>query len=238
MKVICLMPVKNEVDILPITLSIISQYCDYIIISDQMSDDGSRDIYKRYPKVKTIENDRVGHSNEVRWDLLEEARKIEGNNLIVCLDADEFIPPFLFKKFLSLEKFEIGKSFKFKWIQLWKSIDGYNDSSVWKYNFKSIAWVDDRLSKYEPKIIINDHISRIPERFLKKTQVIKYAPIIHLQWVYWNKTQIKQAWYMCSELIKKPANFLAINRTYSVGKDDKGLKLKNTPKEWFVDDPG
>jgi hypothetical protein len=34
-----------------------------------------------------------GHSNKVRWLLLEEARKIEGNNLIFCIDADEVLSP-------------------------------------------------------------------------------------------------------------------------------------------------
>lgn len=228
------MPCKNEIDLLPITLKVISQYCDYIIISDQMSDDGSREVYKQFPKVKVIDNNRIGHSNQVRWDLLAEARKIEGSNLIISLDADEFIPPSVFKKFIESETFEPGKGFKFPWIQLWRSIYKYNDAGVWKNNFKPIAWVDDRLNEYSKKFIINDHTSRIPDAYLKRCKTVKDVPIIHLQWVYWNKTQIKQAWYLCSELIKNPDNYSKINETYSTVKECAGLKLKEAPKEWLL----
>ena len=55
---ICLTPVYNEAWILPAFLKATSLWADYIIIADQMSTDGSRDIYKDYDKVIMVDNPR------------------------------------------------------------------------------------------------------------------------------------------------------------------------------------
>jgi len=92
MKIIALMPVKNEAWILPYTLESLSKICDHIIIADQNSDDGSFEIYKKFSKVEVITNNEKIHSNKVRWSLLDRAREYEGKNIILNVDADEFIP--------------------------------------------------------------------------------------------------------------------------------------------------
>src|SRR5437773_8466501 len=51
MKTIALVPVRNDAWILEHSLACWSAFCDAIIVSDQDSTDGSRDIYKRFPKV-------------------------------------------------------------------------------------------------------------------------------------------------------------------------------------------
>jgi hypothetical protein len=226
------MPVKNEVDILPITLDIISKYCDVIIIADQMSTDGSRDIYKKFPKVRVIDNLREGHSNQVRWDLLKTAREYNGNNLILSLDADEYIPPSLFEKFLNEHEFNIGDSFRFPWIQFWKSIEYYNYTGAWFRNYQRAAWIDDKTTNYGHEVIINDHTSRVPHGFLKRNTRIDSIPIIHLQWVYWEKTQLKQALYRCVELINKPNKYISINSSYALSLDCKSVKLSKVPTMW------
>jgi hypothetical protein len=231
-KVICLMPVKNEVDVLPITLGILSRYCDVILIADQMSDDGSRDVYKKFPKVQVIDNAREGHSNRVRWDLLKAAREYHGNNLLLALDADEYIPSVLFDKFIHSHNFTTGESFRFPWIQLWKSIRYYNDTGAWYKNYQRAAWVDDRKTLYGDTVILNDHIARVPPSFLSHCKKVDDTPIVHLQWASWHKTQLKQAWYRCTELIASPKNYLAINTSYSTSLDRSGIKLTPVPQEW------
>ena len=236
-RVICLMPVKNEVDMLPITLEIISKYSDVIIIADQMSDDGSREIYKKFPKVKVIDNPREGHSNQVRWDLLKAAREYDGKNLILCLDADEYIPPTLFNKFLNEHEFNISESFRFPWIQMWKSMKYFNNTGAWYRNYQRVAWVDDHKTGYGDEIVINDHTSRVPQGFLKNCKKIDNIPIIHLQWVSWDKTQFKQALYRCTELVKKPKDYVSINSAYSLSLDCKKTKLSKTKEEWINNFP-
>src|SRR5690606_14698200 len=115
----------------------ISKWADYIIIADQNSTDRSIEICKQFKKVSIIKNEESGHSNKVRWLLLEEARKIEGNNLIFCIDADEVLSPNLIPLIekISIER-GLGVSFSLKWIQLWKKDSQYRDDGVWHENYK------------------------------------------------------------------------------------------------------
>ncbi len=95
--VICLTPIRNESWILDKFLSSASIWADYIIISDQNSDDNSRDIAKRYEKVRLIENSYTDYNEFlIRQVLFEEARKIKGDKVLIALDADEFFTPDLF----------------------------------------------------------------------------------------------------------------------------------------------
>ena len=87
--------VRNEAWILDAFLSAASLWADMIVIADQMSTDGSREIYKRYPKVHVIDNDRPNmHQAASRRLVLNEARRIlSGNNnaVLFALDADEIL---------------------------------------------------------------------------------------------------------------------------------------------------
>ena len=56
--------VWNEEKILPFTLDYYSQFCDKIFIYDNMSTDGSDDIYKKYPKVEVTKWDSKDEINE------------------------------------------------------------------------------------------------------------------------------------------------------------------------------
>ena len=158
MKTIVLIPIKNEEWILEQTLKNISSMVDFIIIADQRSTDRSLEICKQFPKVKVINNSFESHSNKIRWLLLDEARKIDGNNLIICLDADELLPPSAFKEInesINSGKAKIGDTFSFNWIQLWKSVRKYRIDNPWKNNQKKIAFWDDRKNEYKKIYIIN-----------------------------------------------------------------------------------
>lgn len=88
--IICLCPVRNEAWILDRFLRAASLWADHIIIADQGSTDGSREIAARYPKVRVIDNRDAGYDELSRQrQLLGEARKIPGPRLLLALDADE-----------------------------------------------------------------------------------------------------------------------------------------------------
>ena len=91
------MPTKNEDWIIKQTISAASEFVDNIIVSDQSSTDKTIEILESFKKVEIISNERSDHSNIVRWELLEESRKKFGNkNLVLNLDADEFLTGYLF----------------------------------------------------------------------------------------------------------------------------------------------
>ena len=233
MNIITLIPVKNEAWILESTLENCCRFSDYIIVADQMSTDGSREICKKFPKVILIDNPGQGHSNSVRWLLLDKAREIEGDNLIFCIDADEIVSPFFFSsgEFDKVrDMVSPGDSLSFPWIQLWKSTREYRDDGVWKNSLKEMAFFDDRKADYNRTPVINDHTSRIPILSGKKISVT--SPLLHLQFASWERTQIKQAWYRCSELVANPENAKKINHKYSPTLDTQ-VKLTPAPTDWL-----
>lgn len=236
MKKIVLLPVKNEAWILRQSLHNFSSFADHIIVADQSSTDGSREIYKEFPKVIMIENPANGHSNSVRWLLLDSARKMFGyKNLIICIDADEMVSKEAIAK---MEEFIQDKSlkslsFQLPWVQLWKDVNHYRNDGVWANNFKTIAFVDSKNLDYQHEEVINDHTSRVP---LTENVVKIDSPLLHFQYVAFESAMIKQAWYRASELIdgKKSARY--INYKYSITKECNSLVL-NTPTGWLEQIP-
>jgi hypothetical protein len=233
MKIVTLIPVKNEGDFLEQTLKNVCSFSDHVIIADQSSTDNTREICKKFSKVIVIDNPNEGHSNRVRWLLLDQARKLGTDNLIFCIDADEMISPKIvdeIKEFLLTNKSVPGVAIGFKWIQLWNSLEKHRIDGVWKDNIKVTAFWDDGKTDYDRRPVINDHTSRVP--IASSVQMSTY-PLLHLQSLSVKKYEIKQAWYRCSELIAKN-NARKINYKYSVT-DKSNLILEDTKNEWFDD---
>ena len=93
MKIIALLPVRNEAWVLPHSLACLSAFCDVVLVSDQNSEDESREICRRFPKVVLLESAESRVCEEVRWQLLDAARDFDGYNLLWCTDADELLSP-------------------------------------------------------------------------------------------------------------------------------------------------
>ena len=89
--IICLTPVKNEAWILERFLRCASLWADHIIVADQASEDGSREIAQRFEKVTLIRNESSDYSEAARQRLLiaQPHREIAGPRLLVALDADD-----------------------------------------------------------------------------------------------------------------------------------------------------
>ena len=242
MKKIVLTPVKNEAWILQQSLENFSAFADHILIADQGSTDGSTEIYKKFPKVTVIENKESGHNNSVRWLLLDSARKIFNTldknepTIIFCLDADEMISKDTANLIHKLSEDHLNRnpdktiSFELPWIQLWKDIHHYRNDGVWLNNFKNIVFIDNVHLDYIRSLTINDHTSRIPNT----SEIIKLPdnPLLHFQFIAWESSQIKQAWYMASELISGQFSARRINHKYE-GSLQKNAVVIETPTEWI-----
>lgn len=236
MKIITLLPVKNEAWILPITLKNMSDFSDHIIIADQQSTDGSIEIYEKFEKVEVIQNNNTTHNNSVRWQLLDYVREKYGTqNIIVCVDADEMIQPAAITHIQKLiTSAQESISFTHPWLQLWGGIYKHRTDSVWKNNYKSIIFFDDGKIDYERKTVLNDHTSRIP--ICKKDIILDQFPLLHYQYIHLQQAEIKQAWYRCSELISGNTP-KKINHKYSIAKNDTGVILESTKPEWLQNLP-
>jgi hypothetical protein len=86
----------NEEMILPFTLDYYSNFCEKIFVYDNMSDDSSDEIYKKYPKVEVIKWDSNGEINEINYiniknnEYKNRSRNQNVDWVIVC-DCDEFL---------------------------------------------------------------------------------------------------------------------------------------------------
>lgn len=89
---ICLTPVRNEAWILERFLRCAGLWADHIIVADQGSSDGSREIAARHPKVRMIRNPGEIVEEGSRQELLiAAARELPGPRLLIALDADEML---------------------------------------------------------------------------------------------------------------------------------------------------
>jgi hypothetical protein len=58
---------------------------------------------------------------------------------------------------------------------------------------------------------------------------------LHLQWLLWNRNQVKQAWYRCREWLQGARSAAEINAFYSITLDPVEVKTSPVPGEWVED---
>lgn len=229
-KVVCLTPIKNEAWILDKFLAAASLWADHIIIADQMSDDGSRDIALKYDKVILVDNTSTEFNEPERQKLLiEEARKIPGKKLLFALDADEFISSNAFstQDWKDMLVADTGTVFKFKWPFIASCFEKYWAGSEPNMPF---AFMDDGSEHNGSKI----HSTRVP--FPTHSTVVDIVDfvVMHYQFTDWKRMESKHRWYQCFERIEFPNKsaveiFRRYNHMYQVKEKDK----YNIPKSWF-----
>ncbi|MFN8207209.1 MAG: glycosyltransferase family 2 protein [Bacteroidales bacterium] len=197
--IVCLTPVKNEAWILDTFLQCTSLWADYIIIADQHSSDGSRDIAPRHPKVIQIDNP-LAEYNEIERQklLLAEARKISGKRLLITLDADEFFTSEHTKtaEWMRMLQAEPGEIFGFQWINL---LPGLKKAWIPQGHFPW-AYMDDGREHNGYQM----HSPRVPVNDWNKIVNLSDIKVIHFQYTNWPRMESKQRYYQCLERLKYP----------------------------------
>lgn len=158
---IVMTPVRNEAWVLHAFLKTTSLWADYIIIADQMSTDGSRNIYPQYEKVIVIDNNNPNFNEAERQSMLvAKAREVaDGRDCILFgLDADEIMPANWRD---TADGHRIlnsvpGDVFFFKWAQLAPDKQHFGDSVFYPWMFH-----DDGVEPHG-NYVRNMHSMRIP----------------------------------------------------------------------------
>jgi hypothetical protein len=228
-KIICLTPVKNESWILEKFLMATSLWADHIVIADQFSDDESREIAGKFPKVVLVRNLSVDFNEPERQKLLiDTARKIEGPRLLITLDADEFLTA----NFHDSDEWKFimrappGTAIRFKCVNLKPDFKKY-----WSPNmYFPWGFMDDG-SEHVGSII---HSTRIPMPSNSMKVDLEEINVLHFQYVDWERMASKHRWYQCWEILNRPNRsaldiYQQYHHMYEV-KDDDLLEVKS---EWF-----
>lgn len=195
---IVLTPVFNEAWILPAFLKATSLWADYIIIADQMSTDGSRDIYPQYDKVIVVDNPRKEmHQAATRRLLFEEAKKIEGDKILFTLDADEFLSgDFIHTHgWQTIMNSEPGDVFEFRWMNLSADVSKY---STWQHYYWAAHIDEDLLNGQFPDNFIHEWRLPWPEHVNHEYKIDDIS-FVHFARVNVLRQRNKERFYQISQ---------------------------------------
>jgi hypothetical protein len=128
-----------------------------------------------------------------------------------------------------------GQKLSAQWMALWKTVGKYRaDRSVWSNLFIDFAFRDDGLASHDFAWL---GVGRTP-RMSTSAATIRVEPdtscVLHFQFAAWNRFQMKQAWYRCSELIKMPGSAREINHKYAMTREDPRARLRDVPRAWWM----
>lgn len=231
-KLICLTPIRNEAWCLKVFLESTSKWADNIIIADQKSTDGSKEIALQYPKVILIDNPNDEYNEAERQKLLiDAARKINGDKILFALDADEiFTSNFQdsndWQKILNSKP---GDVFGFQWANVYPDLKHYSPSSFY------YPWVFHDDGSTEHKNYVKEiHSIRIP--FPSKADMGWYHvndfKVFHFAHIYTKRVKSKWRYYQCVEKIKRLySNPITSFRSYNYKAEEK----QYIPNNWIIE---
>ena len=219
--IVVVTPVRNEAWVLDAFLTCTSSWADYIILADQHSDDGTREIAQKYEKVILIDNPtQEWYENICRTRLLEEAAKIPGDKIVFGLDADEFLSEGFertdsWHRIINSHGNEI---FCFRWLNLFDNFSTveYNDVYYdWLAHFDDSVDIVDEYKQRERHTI---HCARIP---CLETSRCKYVfvddfRVVHLAKLNHERNRQKLDFYQvtCIDKNKVKVNPISMFRDY------------------------
>ena len=243
MKVIALLPFRNEEWCLPSYLHNTPKIVDEIIAIDDGSIDNSVKILedagaKVYSSEKLIKFNSGWSEGSIRAELLKLGREAGGTHF-VCLDADETFTNPLVENFQELlPQLKPGEKMSLQWLALWKSYSSYrHDATVWSNNWKDFVVCDDPSLSYNHNQHM--HVGRTPASVSDVNNESwrrlenEHGAVMHFQFSAYNNFQLKQCWLRCSELIQEPYNSQGINIKYSITLLEQNVGLEEMPKSWY-----
>ncbi|NJL11409.1 MAG: glycosyltransferase family 2 protein [Calothrix sp. SM1_7_51] len=229
--IICLTPIKNEAWILHRFLKCTSLWADHIIIADQQSTDESREIASSYPKVILVDNPSPTFNEPERQKiLLEAARRIPGQRLLITLDADEILTSNYVNspEWKTILQAPSGTIIRFQRVNLLPNLSSYwleaNGAGF------ALGFMDDGSEHVGREI----HSERIPLPEQANTIELRDIKVLHYQFVNWERMESKHRWYQCWERLNHPEEqAVEIYRQYHHMYGIPQNEIITLPKSWL-----
>ena len=220
--IIVITPVRNEAWVLEAFLTCTSSWADYIILADQHSTDGSREIAMKYEKVILVDNDsQEMNQAKARQLLFQEVDKIAGEKIVFALDADEFLSEGFdkstgWKRILDSKPNEL---FCFRWLNLYGDYDHavlVSGLMEWACHFEASMSLADAYWRCEQRAV---HEMRVPCLPIKEASyvVIDDIRFVHLANLNQARQKNKFAFYQVHTLadLKERKSAVSMFRTYN-----------------------
>ena len=228
---IVMTPVRNEAWVLRAFLESTSKWADYIIIADQMSTDGSREIAAQYEKVILIDNKNPEFNEAERQALLvNKAREVAAgrDTLLWGLDADEILAA-NYKETKDWERIQHsapGDVFWFKWAEICP-----NQKDYWLSHTTYYPWLfHDDGKEPHGNYVRNMHSMRIP--YPKEEKQMYYVDdfrVLHLAYLNPSRTRAKRRFYCFVDWEMNHRTPISLARAYAQTKtSDAVLSLQES----------
>ena len=222
---IVMTPVRNEAWVLRAFLESTCKWADYIIIADQMSTDGSREIAQSYEKVILIDNNNPDFNEPERQAMLiAKAREIAAgrDTLLWGLDADEILSA----NFRATGDWNRilhsipGDVFWFKWAEICLDKKHY-----WLSNTTYYPWLfHDDGKESHGNYVRNMHSMRIPYPIEEKQMYyVDDFRVLHLAYLNEYRTNAKRRFYTFVDWEMNHKSPVSLARGYSQTKKDSAV---------------
>jgi glycosyltransferase involved in cell wall biosynthesis len=235
-KIIALLPFKNEAWVLPSYLSSVSKIADEIIALDDNSIDRSASVLQSAGATvitKDFGSEKVVNMSARRQVLLDAGRAAGGTHFI-WLDADEtFSSNFISVARKVIATLKPGQKMTMRWVHPWKNTVDYLDDTRSPFGriWKDFIVCDDPSATFTDQFLSE---ARTPGPWGEPLMVSETdGVVLHWQFADWEAMQWKQAWYRCTELIESSRSARRINHTYSITLDNPGLQVSTITQTWL-----
>lgn len=259
MKLIAVMPVRNEAWILGLSARVALMWCDELLLLDHASTDATGDIIaalqSEFPgRVEDEYAAGPWKEMEHRQDLLTFARR-RGATHVAIVDADEVLCgdslPHVRRW---AETLMPGECINVRMRSMWRGVDRYRvDPCVWS-DRRDLALVfrDSPNLSWAPRHDGYQHHARAPRGSVPVMSSIgdprkgqrmgsNRLPgtpdlgVMHLQFADWRRLVAKHDRYKMHERLTNPhASIDWINRTYNQALDEALLRTEPAPAEWWA----
>ena len=240
MKLVALMPCRNEDWVIGLSLRVVLKWAnEAVVLLHSCTDDSKKivsDIANENPsRVHVLENsDLVWREMEQRQQMLDYARSI-GSTHIAITDADEVLTGNLLGSTAEqIKSLPSGGLMQTRMLCAWRSLTDYRSgNSVWSNRYDlALAFHDNPNIRWSAKNDGYDHHQRNPLGSRPAFQYSGLGGVIHLQFANWDRLVAKHALYKMSERVKfQSKNIESIDRLYNLALDENGLQTTKMQDE-------